>query len=72
MKNWFQAFAIKFNLYGYIKAAESGGGDGLMYFYRLDFVSNFNEFTQLAQTAIVQSSIDNKLMLRFEARAVQV
>ena len=32
-----------------------GAGGGLMYFYRLDFVSNFNEFTQLARTAIVQA-----------------
>lgn len=49
-----------------------GGGGGLMYFYRLDFVSNFNQFAQLARTAMVQASIDSKLMLRFEAPRVRL
>ena len=53
-------------------AAGGGAGDGMMYFYRIDFVSNFNEFAQLARTAIVQASIDNKLMLRFEAPRVRL
>lgn len=54
------------------KLLKDSGGVGVMYFFRLDFVSNFNEFAQLARTAIVQASIDNKLMLRFEAPRVRL
>jgi len=39
----------------------------VMYLYRLDFVSNFNEFASLAYTAITQSSIDHRVMLRHDA-----
>lgn len=54
------------------ESASAGDGGGLVYFYRLDFVSNFNQFAPLARTAIVQASIDSKLMLRYEAPRVRL
>jgi len=55
-----------------MEASPTGSTVPPMYFYRLDFVSNFNEFMVLARTAIIQSSIDHLIMIRFDAPRVRM
>ena len=44
----------------------------VLYLYRLDFVSNFNEFAELSWTAITASSIEHRVMLRRDAPRVRL